>query len=85
MVLKEKNKQIKMIFELHEGKIPLDIYSKLRRDEFLMDDPRDVSYYRNRANDLLIEVERVSRQLEEVNLKDDYYRKKEEHYNNPQT
>jgi hypothetical protein len=40
----------------------MEIYEKLRKDEYIGDDPKAVRNYKAKAEALLIEVEQVSRQ-----------------------
>lgn len=57
---------------MNDGQIPIDMYNKLKTDEYIGDDPKEVNNfddhycqiekYKRRADELLKDLEKVSRE-----------------------
>jgi len=77
-LLIEKNKQLKAIIEINDGEIPLDVFQKLQKDDLIRDNPKEVKYYRTKAQNLLKDVEQLSQEIQDKNIKEEVYRKYEE-------
>jgi len=74
-VLIEKHKQLQTIIDMNDGQIPLDIFQRLTKDEFIRDNPKEVKLYKTRAAELLKEVERISNEIQNVDIKNEVQKK----------
>jgi len=83
-VMTEKHKQLKLVLDMNEGEIPLDVFKKLQKDEYFRDDPREVQKYREHAEELLQEVEELTSGLQAVTTQEADFRRKAEEYDTPQ-
>jgi hypothetical protein len=68
-MLKEKNKQFKVLYEIHEGQLPMEIWDKVKKDDFIRDNPKEVGFYKKKSAALLKEVETISREMSDLEIK----------------
>jgi len=37
--------KLKLVLDINEGEIPLNVFQKLQKDEYFRDDPREVNFF----------------------------------------
>lgn len=67
-ILREKNNQLDTLFKMHEGILPRDVVQELTKDPILKHDPIELNHLKDRAGELLLQIERLSQDLEEINI-----------------
>ncbi|EAS01999.1 hypothetical protein TTHERM_00500850 (macronuclear) [Tetrahymena thermophila SB210] len=71
-ILQEKEKQIDAIYHLSEGgQIPFQHFEKLKKDEYIRENPLEIKKYRERCEVLLQQIEKNTLELDKLNMKED--------------
>ena len=71
--LLEKHKQLRLMIEINDGKLPRDYLENIQREE-LDDNPEEVSRLKRQADSLMTRIQEVTNQLDLI--KDDFQRNK---------
>lgn len=68
--LVEKHKQLTLMLDMNDGRLPLELFNRLKNEPFLTDDKSLLEKYKSKANRLLAEVEKLQDELDNANIKE---------------
>jgi hypothetical protein len=59
-----------LLLDENGGQQPLSVFKKIKQEEFLKEDQAQIDKYKNQAEELLSEIEHISKDLEDHNIRD---------------